>query len=79
MQLLTYEDKELMQRMRAALRLQLNPGEMLIYRDAFRWKDDRNDWVLPSHYECNSIESLASEFEYDIVHNFNHLAIVRQR
>lgn len=55
----------------------LKPGMMLIYRDAFRWKNEDGE-VLSNHFEGNSLRSLAEEFGYNIVIDFNHVAIVEK-
>ena len=73
-----YEIVPVMEGLRSLLRTLVEPGEMLIYRDAFRWKDDEGR-VLPNHYEMNPIEYLAEEFGYEIIRNFRHVAIVRKK
>lgn len=73
-----YEFVPVMDGLRSLLRPLVEPGEMLIYRSAFRWCDDSGN-VLPNHYENYSIEYLAEEFGYEIVRNFRHVAIVRKK
>lgn len=75
----TYQRYDAMKLVREAARLLKRDGEMVIYRDAFRWKDDSNDHVLSNHYESFSLRGLAEDFGYDIVHNFHHVAVVRRK
>ncbi|HEX7046993.1 MAG TPA: hypothetical protein VF275_05430 [Gammaproteobacteria bacterium] len=74
-----YLDARIMWPLREALRDVAQDGERVIYRDAFRWMDDADDCVLPNHYEMQSIEYLADEFNYEIVANFCHAAIIKER
>lgn len=73
----TYQEYDVMLMVREAARRLKGPGERVIYRDAFRWKDDSTDHVLPNHYECQSLPYLAESFGFEIVHNFHHVAVVR--
>ena len=59
------------------LRPFLKDGDKVIWREAFRWKDD--DGVLSNHYDSMELESLAADFGYEIDWdtNFKHAAIVR--
>lgn len=59
-----------------ALRSQCSPGEKVIWRCAFRWKDDNG--VLSNQYEMFDLESVAANIGCEVVWNFNHAAIVRQ-
>lgn len=54
--------------------------QFVIWRDAFRWKNIKDE-VMPNHYECYSIETLAEDFGYEIEweYNLRHAAIVRKR
>lgn len=60
-----------------ALRPGLKEGDMLIWRDAFRWKNDNG--VLPNHFECMDLAQLCDDFDYDVVHDFCDVAVVRKR
>lgn len=71
----TYQHYPMMEGIRDAIRQHLQSGEMLIYRDAFRWKTDSND-ALPNHYEMFSVQELASQFGYCVIHDFLHVAVV---
>lgn len=53
-------------------------NQFVIWRDAFRWKNINHE-VMPNHYECSSIESLAEDFGCVIEQEYNmqHVAIVR--
>jgi hypothetical protein len=73
----TYQRYDAMAHVRFAARLLKRPGDRVIYRDAFRWKDDETDSVLSNHYEMFSLKGLAAEFEFEVVHDFNHVAVVR--
>lgn len=71
----TYQHYDVMKTLVDSLRPHLGDGEKIIWRDAFRWKDDQG--VLSNHYEACSIEYLCEEFGYELIHNFNHVAVVR--
>ncbi len=75
----TYQHVCAMAKVREAARFLARADEQVIYRDAFRWKDDATGHVLSNHFESQSIESLAREHGYEIVHDFNHVAVVRQK
>ena len=57
------------------LRKRLQPGEKVIWRDAFRWKDDAG--ALSNHYEQASVASLAAEFDYTVILDAGCAAIIR--
>lgn len=73
----TYQRGDAMKLVREAARLLAEPGQRVIYRDAFRWKDDATDAVLPNHYESFSLRGLAAEFGFEVIHDFNHVAVVK--
>ena len=75
---LDYEVRSVVDGIRDLIRPFVQDGETLMYRDAFRWKDD-NGYVIPNHYEGQSVEYLAEEFGYEIVWNFRHVAVVRRK
>lgn len=75
----TYQRYDAMKLVREAARLLAKPGNLVIYRDAFRWKRDDSDAVLPNHYEMHSLEYLADAWDYEVIHNFCHAAVVRQK
>lgn len=75
----TYQHYPVMAVVRAAAGLLKREGEKVIYRDAFRWKDDADDSVLSNHYEQYPLSYLADTFGYEIVHDFNHVAVIRNR
>lgn len=72
----THQRGDAMKLVREAARLLAEPGQRVIYRDAFRWHDDATGDVLPNHYESFSLRGLAAEFEFEVVHDFNHVAVV---
>ena len=72
----TYQRYDAMKLVREAARLIARPGDRVIYRDAFRWKDDATDSVLSNHYEMFSLKGLAAEFGFEVIHDFNHVAVV---
>lgn len=76
--LLTYENHVMMSLIRDVLRPFLEDGETLIYRQPFRWFDDTGN-VLSNHYESMDLPSLAEEFDYEIVHDFHHVGVIRSR
>ena len=53
----------------------LEKDEKIIWRDCFRWHD--KDGVLSNHYEGHSIQYLCEEFNHELIHNFNHVAVIR--
>ena len=71
----TYQNDPLMRAIRKAIRPHLKEGERLIWRDAFRWRDKNG--ILRNHYEMQDIEYIAETFGYEIVHDFNHFAVIR--
>lgn len=75
----TYQRYDAMKLVREAARLLVEPGQKVIYRDAFRWHDDSDEMVLSNHYESQSLEYLAEEWGYEILHDFNHVAVVRRK
>lgn len=72
-----YQLEPLMGAFKQALRPLVRNGEMLIWRDAYRWKCD--DGVLANHYESMNLRGLCEDFCYEVVHDFHHIAIVRHR
>ncbi len=74
----TYQFYPMMEGIRASIRPYVQPGEMLIYRDAFRWKTD-DGHVMSNHYEMFSLAELAADFGYEVIHDFNHVAVVRKK
>lgn len=75
----TYQRYDAMRLVREAARLLAEPGQKVIYRDAFRWHDDADEMVLSNHYESQSLAYLAQEWGYEILHDFNHVAVVRRK
>ena len=75
----TYQRYDAMALVRQAAALLAEPGDMVIYRDAFRWHDHKDESVLSNHYECQDLAYLAEDHGYEIVHDFHHVAVVRRR
>lgn len=73
---LTHEKSGLIDSVVSALRPYLQPDESIIWRAPFRWHDD--DGVLSNHYEGQSIEYICETFDYELVHDFNHVAVIRK-
>lgn len=71
----TYQIYPLMEGIKQAIRPWVKEGETLIWRDAWRWKNDNG--VLPNCYECYSIEEVCGERGFVLVHYFHHVAVVR--
>lgn len=71
----TYQHYGVMRSLVDVLRPHVGPGQMLLWRDAFRWRND--DGALPNHFECMSLHSLCEEFGYEVVHDFCHAAVVK--
>lgn len=72
----TYEYVPMMQAMVDSLKPFLEPGERIIYRGPFRWRDADHE-VLSGFYEMFDLAQLAEENNFTIVHNFNHIAVIR--
>ena len=70
----TYQMYGVMNALKDVLRQHLRPGEILMWRDAFRWHNDTG--VLSNHYECMGLRQLCEDFGYEVVHDFNHVAVV---
>lgn len=75
----TYQQYDAMKLVRDAAALLAGPDDLVMYRDAFRWKDHKDDSVLSNHIECQSVRYLAETFNYEVLHNFNHVAVVRSK
>lgn len=71
----TYQMYGVMNALKDALRPHLKAGEMLMWRDAFRWHNDKG--VLSNHYECMGLAQLCGDFGYEVIHDFRHVAVVR--
>lgn len=74
----SYQRYDAMAKIREGARLLKREGDKVIYRDAFRWHDDADGMVLSNHYESMSLRALAADFDYEIVHDFHHVAVVRR-
>lgn len=72
----TYQHYDVMNAIKDALRPLLEPGDKIIWRDAFRWKDDSG--VLSNHYECMELDSLCESFGYELIHDYRHVAVIRE-
>lgn len=59
------------------LRPLVQPGEKLIWREPFRWKDDNG--VLSNHYEMFDLPTLCADFGYTVVIHMWHAAIVEDK
>lgn len=75
--ILTYEWIPLVQSVVDSLRPFLAEGERIIWRAPFRWHDDNG--VLSNHYESMTLKYLAEDFRYEIVHNFEHVGVVKRK
>ena len=72
-----YECDEIMDKMALELKAILLPGEFIIRRGAFRWRNDAGEF-LSNHYECQSIEHICAEHGYELVHDLTHIAVVKR-
>ena len=59
----------------AALKPFLGPNDKAIWVEPFRWFDENG--VLSNHFEGMSVQALAEEFGYEIIADYNEVAIVR--
>jgi len=75
--ILTYEREDMMKSLVAAITPFLEDGEKVIWRGPFRWMD--KDGVRSNHYECQDIDYLSKNFEFDVVHDFHHFAVIRSK
>lgn len=75
----TYQRYDAIKLVREGARLLAEPGDKVLYRDAFRWHDDADDMVMSNHYECQNIDYLARDFGYEVKHDFHHVAVVRRK
>ncbi|WP_213308273.1 hypothetical protein [Paraburkholderia sacchari] len=60
-----------------ALRPFLVDGQKIIWREPFRWHDDRG--VMSNHYEGMTLEALAEAFGYEVVIDCQLAAIIKPR
>jgi hypothetical protein len=74
---MAYECPVVMDALLAELRKQCSDGERVIYRSAFRWKDDNG--VLSNQYEMFDLDSVADAIGCEVVWDFRHAAIVRKQ
>lgn len=75
----TYQNYDAMKLVREAAAKLAEPGDLVLYRDAFRWHDHKDGMVMSNHYESQSLRYLAETFDYEIIHDFNHVGVVRRR
>jgi len=59
----------------AALKPFLGPNDKAIWVEPFRWYDENG--VMPNHFEGMSVQSLAEEFGYEIIADYNEVVIIR--
>lgn len=71
-----YENDAIMQAVVDVLLPTLQPGEMIIRRGAFRWRGPGGAF-LSNHYECQSLAYLCEDHGYTLVHDLNHIGVVR--
>ncbi len=76
---LAYEHVPAMKLVREAARMMCPPDAKVIYRGPFRWFDDTTEHVLSNHFECMNISALAEDFNYEVLHDFRHVAVVRRK
>ncbi len=73
-----YENESAMKAIADVLTPLLQDGEFIIIRGAFRWRG-MDGAFLPNHYECQSVDYLAEEHGYEVVHDLRHIAVVRRK
>lgn len=74
----TYEMEDVLDALVEAIKPKLQEGDKIIRRGPFRWRNVDGDF-LSNHYEMFSLESLAEDFGYKIIHNFKHVGVVRNK
>jgi hypothetical protein len=72
---LTHENRALISDIAKALARHCRPGERVIWRQPFRWFDSNG--VLSNAYECYSLSTVCFERRWTVVHDFHHVAVVR--
>lgn len=78
-----YEDLLVMRPLVEALQKSMLPGDRLIYRAPFRWKEVGEEAemlhapVLSNQYEMFDVDSVARSMGCEVIWDFNHAAIVR--
>jgi hypothetical protein len=76
-EVLTYERTKAIAAIVLACEQFLEPGEKVIWRAPFRWMD-RNG-VLPNCYESFGVAGVCEQTGLELVHDYNHVAVVRPR
>ena len=75
-EMLTYENEEMMERVKDAVRPCMKEDETLVWRDAFRWKDENG--IMNNCYDSQDIDYICETFGYELVHNFHHVAVINK-
>lgn len=73
---MTYENKALMKSVREHIKPHLSENEDLMWRSQWRWQDENGR--LRNHYEMQSASYLCDTFEYHLVRDLHHIAIVNR-
>jgi hypothetical protein len=73
----THERAPMIKALVDSLRPFLAEGEKLVWRAPFRWMDDEG--VRANHFEMFEIASIAADLGFEVVHNFHHVAVIRER
>lgn len=72
---LTVNAKSLSAAVADALRPYVSAGQKVIWREPFRWYDDNG--VMSNHYDGMSVDSLAAEFNYEVIEDCGCAAIIK--
>lgn len=75
---LAYEDADLMAVLVALLKARCRPGERVLWRGPFRWRDGEGNFQS-NHYEMFDLDQLARDFGYEVVWDFTHAAIIKDK
>ncbi len=81
--MISYEHTPAMRSVCVALLTFIPEGSWIIYRSPFRWKrfdpaapNDQGDDVLSNHYDGMDLPSLVSNFDYRVLLDLHHVAVV---
>lgn len=74
-----YQCDDVMDPLEASLAALAKDGEKVIRRGPFRWTWKCGDqrFALGNHNESDDIHGLAEYFGYEVVADFNHIALIR--
>ena len=72
----TYENEALMRSVIVSIRPYVKEDELLIWRGRYRWRNKLGSMAL--HYKSESIQDICKRFNYELIHDFGHVAVIRR-